>query len=202
MYYNRSQNPARPEWITVRGSSKLEGYHPHLHACLPGTNYSPMLADAIITLFNFVWNYKRSVRNGGACDHNFYDLWLVEHMQQVCTSMQWDYELPEWQPAPATTDERFGLDFVPDSKLVANAEQEEALQKGTVLEAVSDEAQQLLSENILAAQCFLGEFRLPSIHQSTQQAGLCPQLYIQSLDADHKFHYKGVLVLSNKFCAA
>ena len=85
MYYNRSHNPARPEWITVRGSSKLEGYHPHQHACLPGTNYSPMLADAIITLFNFVWNYKHSVRNGGACDHNFYDLWLVERMQQgVC----------------------------------------------------------------------------------------------------------------------
>ena len=50
MYYNRSQNPAKPKWMTVRGSSTLEAYHPHLHACLPGTNYSPYLADAIITL--------------------------------------------------------------------------------------------------------------------------------------------------------
>ena len=71
--------------------------------------------------------------------------------------MLWDYELPEWQPAPATTDERFGLDFVPDSKLVAKAEQD-PFPESTVLEAVSDEAQQLLSEGILAAQCFLGEF--------------------------------------------
>lgn len=77
--------------------------------------------------------------------------------------MHWDYQLAEWQPAPATTDERFGLDFVPDSTLVASAEQQEALQKGTVLEAVSDEAQPLLAESIPAARCLLGESRLPSI---------------------------------------
>lgn len=52
MYYNRAQNLANPKWITVGGSSKLEGYHPHLRACLLGTNYLPYLADAIITLFD------------------------------------------------------------------------------------------------------------------------------------------------------
>ena len=157
MYYNRSQNPARPEWITVRGSSKLEGYHPHLHACLPGTNYTPVLADAIFTMFNFVWNYKRSVRNGGAFDHKFYDLWLVERMQKLRKDMGWDYELPVWKAAPATTDEKFGLDFVPDSKLVANAEHQETQQKGIVLEVVSDEALDLLDDSIFAAERFLGE---------------------------------------------
>ncbi len=65
LYYNRSQNPAKPKHIIVRGSSKLKGYEPHLHACLPGTNYSPYLADAIITLFYFSWNYKCSVTNAG-----------------------------------------------------------------------------------------------------------------------------------------
>ena len=156
MYYNRSQNPARPKWIAVRGSSKLEGYHPHLHVCLPGTNYTPMLADAIITMFNFVWNYKRSVCNGGAFDHNFYDLWLVERMQKLRKDMGWNYELPVWEAAPDTTDEKFGLDYVPDSKLVANAEHQETLHKGTVLEVVSDEAQKLLDESILGSRALFG----------------------------------------------
>ena len=136
MYYNHQLNPSKaPEWIAIRGSSKLEGYHPHLHACLPGTNYAPALADAIIALFNFAWNYKRSVQNTGALNHNFHDLWLLERMQQLCEEMEWQYQLPAWQPAPADNGEKFGLDYV---AAVALARQETDRHKGT--------AHQLLSE--------------------------------------------------------
>lgn len=153
MYFNRSHNPDKPEWITVRGSSKLEGYDPHLHACLPGTNYSPALA---VTLFNFVWNYKRSVRNGGAEDHNFYDLWLLERMQQVCQGMGWEYELPVWTPAPASTHERFGLEFFSDSahKALALAE---TLRSGTASEPLSEADEELLALNTSTAVRFLGK---------------------------------------------
>ena len=30
MYYIRKSNPQNPDWVTVRGMSKLEGYHLHL----------------------------------------------------------------------------------------------------------------------------------------------------------------------------
>ncbi len=157
MYYNRSQNPAKPEWITVRGSSKLEGYHPHLHACLPGTNYSPYLADAIITLFNFSWNYKRSVTNAGQEDHGFPDLWMLEQMQQLCHHRKWSYELPSWQSAPACTVEKFGLEFVPHESLLILAEAEAMHGKSTVTQPLSDEAEELLAVNTRTAISFLGK---------------------------------------------
>lgn len=161
MYYNRQKDPSKaPEWIAVRGSSKLEGYHPYLHACLPGTNYSPALADAIIALFNFSWNYKRSVQNGGATNHQFHDLWILERMQQIVNEMHWEYQLPEWTPAPDTS-EKFGLDYVPAIAAVALAQQQVMEHKGRVSELLSEAEEDLLDADPIPAGV-LGEH---SMHQ-------------------------------------
>eukprot|EP00884_Botryococcus_braunii_P002320 jgi/Botrbrau1/12089/Bobra.0186s0013.1 len=42
-----------PKYITVRGTSKLEAYHRHLHAVLDGANNSPVMADALVFEFNY-----------------------------------------------------------------------------------------------------------------------------------------------------
>lgn len=42
-----------PRYVCTRGTSQLEGYHAHLNAVLPGKNYSPALAAAIVTTFNY-----------------------------------------------------------------------------------------------------------------------------------------------------
>jgi hypothetical protein len=41
----------------VRGSSQLEGYHSHLGDALPGTNYSSLLAGALLTFFNYRYEH-------------------------------------------------------------------------------------------------------------------------------------------------
>lgn len=63
MYYGRQRSDGSTEWITKRGSSKLEGYHAHLNAVLSGNNYSPELADCLIALFNLRWNIARGIEN-------------------------------------------------------------------------------------------------------------------------------------------
>ncbi len=165
MYYNRSGNSGKPHWITLRGSSKLEGYPPHLHACLPGTNYGAVLAEAIVTLFNFEWNQKRSVQNGGATNHQFYDLWLLERQQQVCQSMGWNnYMLPDWTPAPLSTDEKFGMDFEADADHTALAMAEARHHWGTHADPTLEEDDELLASNTAAVLCFLGKQCTDNLH--------------------------------------
>lgn len=40
-------------FVCKRGTSQLEGYHKHLIALLVGTNYSALLAGALITIRNY-----------------------------------------------------------------------------------------------------------------------------------------------------
>ena len=40
-----------PRYLTVRGTSQLEGFHHHLNNLLVGANYSPYLAGALTQLF-------------------------------------------------------------------------------------------------------------------------------------------------------
>lgn len=40
-------------FVCKRGTSQLEGYHKHLADLLVGTNYSALLAGALITIRNY-----------------------------------------------------------------------------------------------------------------------------------------------------
>ena len=51
-----------PKYITVRGTSKLEAYHRHLHAVLDGANNSPEMADALVFEFNYRWTMKAGIK--------------------------------------------------------------------------------------------------------------------------------------------
>jgi hypothetical protein len=42
-----------PRYIAMRGTSQLEGYHKHLIDLFVGSNYSALLAGALVTMFNF-----------------------------------------------------------------------------------------------------------------------------------------------------
>ena len=70
--FNRSKDPSKPDWITVSGTSKLEGYHPHLEGTLPGTlpgiGYAPDSAGGIFSLFNMQWSVKRGIQSIGDPD--------------------------------------------------------------------------------------------------------------------------------------
>lgn len=41
------------KFVCKRGTSQLEGYHKHLADLLVGTNYSALLAGALITMRNY-----------------------------------------------------------------------------------------------------------------------------------------------------
>ena len=153
MYINRSTNPDKPEWIGVRGSSKQEGYHSHLHRSLPGNYYSPVLAHAIVTLFNHGWNGRSRVNNAGGYRHNFDDLWQRNEIQQLVQEQRWDYPLVHHGTAPATSDERFGLEYDSDPADEAAAKQPKVC---TVTHELSDEQEQLLFESSSSAMPLQG----------------------------------------------
>ena len=83
MYYRRKSNPRNPDWVTVRGTSKLEGYHPHLARTLPGTGYSPDTAGGILALFNMQCVEKR-----GDPDTWTVEPWLQNNLAQLSRALQ------------------------------------------------------------------------------------------------------------------
>lgn len=82
MWYNRKEGTGQAaQWITVRGSSKQEGYHAKLHAVLVGSNYSPALAHVLCMWFNYRWNIDRGIQNRGDPDYKTYRLWDLQTTQ-------------------------------------------------------------------------------------------------------------------------
>lgn len=112
MYYDVSKPGCMPQFKSVRGTSKLEGYHKHLNSLFAGGNCSPELADALLTIFNYRWNITCGITNRGERDYGMFDHFLLEEMQKVCLEMGWPDPFPEWKKAPSTT-ERFGADNLP-----------------------------------------------------------------------------------------
>lgn len=129
------------------------------------------MADAIIALFNFEWNYKRSVQNAGAHQHGFRDLWLLEQMQQLRDIMGWQYRLPAWQAAPCSSEERFGLDWVPRDTAMALAQQQVLGNSGTPQQLLSEEDEDYLAETMVMATRFLGE--QPLCIETKLHASIC-----------------------------
>lgn len=115
LYYNRNSNAAdTAKWIAKRGSSKLEGYHSHLHDVLSGNNYSSELAWTLLTLFNFRWNVKRAVENGGQEDMGSFNLWNVEAINKLAAELDAPCPHPGFSMVlPKSTGEVFGPKYCP-----------------------------------------------------------------------------------------
>lgn len=122
----------------------FEGYHSHLHSSLPGNNYSPALAPAIVTLFNHEWNGNSGVRNGGDVKHHFHDLWQRTEIQRLVQQHKWDYPLVHHGTTPDASNERFGLEYIADPEDETAAQQPDVC---TVTEELSEEQEQLLLES-------------------------------------------------------
>ena len=86
MFYNRSNNPEAPDWIAVRGSSRMEGGHKYYHDSLPGTNYSADLGGAIFAMRMADASIKADARNGGAHAVSLDDAWEQHQKQQLLSS--------------------------------------------------------------------------------------------------------------------
>lgn len=53
MYITIEKDGNKIRFVCKRGTSQLEGYHKHLADLLVGTNYSALLAGALITMRNY-----------------------------------------------------------------------------------------------------------------------------------------------------
>ena len=114
MYYRRKSNPQNPDWVTVRGTSKLEGHHPHLARALLGTGYAPDTAGGIFALFNMQWDLKRGVENKGDPDTGTVEPWLQSNLAQLSSALT-PADGFQTVSIPASTQEKFGVEYVPDA---------------------------------------------------------------------------------------
>ena len=156
MYYNRSKDPAKPEWITVRGTTKLEGYHPHLEGTLPGTGYAADSAGGIFALFNMQWSVKRGIQNKGDPDIGTAEPWMQENLAQLSASLGLPADQFKHIRVPCSTAEKFGVEYVPEEldQLAAKAAEEDG--QTAVQPELSEEEERLLAANTLDALRFLG----------------------------------------------
>ncbi|EIE19667.1 hypothetical protein COCSUDRAFT_58410 [Coccomyxa subellipsoidea C-169] len=104
----------------VRGSSKLEGYHPHLHKVLPGTGYSPDLGGSLVMLFNGQWSLERADDNDVGPAYGHSEPWIVSRLHAAVES-EWQYKLPECLHVPDSSEEQFGCDYKPPMALLETA---------------------------------------------------------------------------------
>ena len=74
MYFDRASIKASVRrWMTIRGTSKLEGFHRWLNALLASGNCSPELAGVLIILFVCSWNINAGIRNKGKPDYGTHE---------------------------------------------------------------------------------------------------------------------------------
>lgn len=115
LYYRKASNTTdNAKWIVKRGSSRLEGYHSHLHDVLTGNNYSSELAWALISIFNFRWNVKRAIDNAGHEDFGSFKLWDIEAINKLAAELGTPCPHPGFQmKIPQHTTESFGPRYMP-----------------------------------------------------------------------------------------
>jgi hypothetical protein len=118
------------DWLSKRGTSKLEGYHSHLHAMLSGNNYSPEMADALLLFGNFRWNIKRGIDNRGKDNYGCFDLWQIDKINSNMARLGKPLPYPNWKmpKLPVGYTEKFGCRYVPPEldMLAAQAEEQQA----------------------------------------------------------------------------
>ena len=165
MFYNRRpDDPLNPEWIGVRGTSKQEGRHPYYHASLPGTNYSPHLAGTIMDCRPGEVNVKSAGRQRRTTARGLVDAHQQEKKRAILKLNGWnEYALPAALPLPATTEERFGLDFTPAGDALAAALLAQQTGKATSPPTPEEEAY------------FGGRLSRPSLHAGCMHADM--QIY-------------------------
>ena len=156
MYYRRKSNPQNPDWVTVRGTSKLEGYHPHLARALPGTKYSPDTAGGIFALFNMQWNLKRGVENKGYPDTGTVEPWLQNNLAQLSRAIQLPADTFQTVSIPASTGELFGVEYVPNTLDEEAAREAEQQGRAEVEAELEEEDEALLAAAALDAMRLLG----------------------------------------------
>ena len=156
MYYSRKSNPQNPDWVTVRGTSKLEGYHPHLARALPGTGYSLDTAGGIFALFNMQWNLKRGVQNKGDPDTGTVEPWLQNNLAQLSRALQLPSDIFQTVSIPASTGELFGVEYVPDALDEEAAQEAEQQGRAEVEAELAEEDEALLAAAALDAMRLLG----------------------------------------------
>ena len=157
MYYRRKSNPQNPDWVTVRGTSKLEGYHPHLARALPGIGYSPDTAGGIFALFNMQWNLKRGVENKGDPDTGTVEPSLQNNLAQLSRALQLPSDTFQTISIPASTGELFGVEYVPDALDEEAAYEAEQQGRAEVEAELEEEDEAVLAAAALDAMQFLGK---------------------------------------------
>lgn len=148
MWYNRSLNPEKPYYICKRGCSNTEGGHPYMHASLPGSNYSPALAGALLDCRLAEANVRAGARNNGNPGVTLNDAYEQHCKLAVAKRYGWQeqYEVPHSIPVPDTTTEQFGVDYKPLEHDVAQAVQEQKEGRATATEQLTDIEEHLLTQ--------------------------------------------------------
>ena len=155
----------------MRGTSKLAGYHPHLARALSGTGYAPDTAGGIFALFNMQWNLKRGVENKGDPDTGTVEPWLQSNLAQLSSALGLPADRFQTVSIPASTSEKFGVEYVSDTVDQEAAEEAEQQGMAEVEAELAEEDEALLAAAALDAIRSLG--RHDCNHREQYPASSC-----------------------------
>ena len=116
----------------------------------------PDTAGGIFALFNMQWNLKRSVENKGDPDTGTVEPWLQSNLAQLSSALGLPANSFQTVSIPASTQEKFGVEYVPDALDQEAAEEAEEQGMAEVEAELVEEDEALLAAAALDAMRFLG----------------------------------------------
>jgi hypothetical protein len=123
---------------------------------LSGTGYASDTAGGIFALFNMQWNLKRGVENKGDSDTGTVEPWLQSNLAQLSSTLSLPADSFQIVSIPASTLEKFGVEYVPDTMDQEAAEEAEQQGMAEVEAELAEEDEALLAAAALDAMRFLG----------------------------------------------
>jgi hypothetical protein len=90
-----------PRYITARGSSQLEDFHPLLHATITASNTGVKLANCLMRELRYRVNIDRCVANRGDLDLCTYEHWRIELIKVLSQALGIPGPYSEWALTPA-----------------------------------------------------------------------------------------------------
>lgn len=100
-----------PRYITARGSSQLEGFHPLLHASITASNTGVRLANCLMRELRYRVLIDRAVANRGDRNLCTYEHRRIESIKRLSQGLGLADPYPEWALTPTdfVCQETFGI---------------------------------------------------------------------------------------------
>ncbi len=107
MHVNVEAAGKPPKWVTLRGTSALEGFHKHFHDLLVGGKNSQEYSESIFKIYIHRWNRKQSFKHDKASSYGTFDYPLLQKVNAAARAAKVPAPYPDAEVPEPEVEEKF-----------------------------------------------------------------------------------------------